>query len=84
MSFTNAYQATSFLRSHLDAVRSQVTERLDQRGRDDRIGVAAEALEGVLARSPLIEDAVVEEFWEFVDWRLLAEMFFDIDEEESI
>jgi hypothetical protein len=84
MSFTNAYQATNFLEGHLDAVRSQVTERLDQRDRDDRIGVAAEALEGLLGNNQSIEDGVVEEFWESVDWRLLAEMFFDVDEEQSI
>jgi hypothetical protein len=72
------------LEEHLPRVRDEANGRLLVETADDRVQQVADVLADLLGNSTEIEQQIVDEFWSAVDWRLLAEMFMDIDEESSI
>jgi len=77
------YDATKMLEDHLPSVRDEAMGKLSETA-DDRVQQVADVLADLLSNSPEVQQQIVDEFWSAVDWRLLAEMFMDIDEESSI
>jgi len=77
------YDATKMLEEHLPGVSDDAKGRLLESA-DDRVQQVADVLSDLLRNSPEVQQKIVDEFWSAVDWRLLAEMFMDIDEESSI
>ena len=81
----HAYENTRvlkpYLESHLDQIRQGVEEAAPG---DDEVQVVADVLFAVFSQDSEIQEAMVEEFWKSIDWRLLADMHLGKDLGSSI
>ncbi len=76
----HTYENTKYLKPYLESHASQIRQGLDDAAEgDDQVEVVAGVLSAVLSQDSEIQDAAVKDFWKSIDWRLLADMYLDTD-----
>ena len=81
----HTYENTKFLKPYLESHGDQIRRGIDETAAgDDQVQVVADVVSAVLSQDSEIQEAMVEAFWESIDWRLLADMYLGIDTGSSI
>lgn len=79
------YENTKFLKPYLESHHDQIRRGVEEAPPgDDHVQVVADVLSAVFSQDSEIQQAVVEAFWESIDWRLLADMHLGKDMGSSI
>jgi hypothetical protein len=79
------YENTKFLQPYLEPRQDEIERRVAESGREgDEVQRTADVLRDLIISDPDVRDAMVEAFWQSVDWRLLADMYLGLDKGSSI